>query len=248
MISQNGNDVFLKVCLAQGVNPIDLIAKAAVWVAPETFRYLPVWYPEASRRAPMYDVKWANRYKNKNRETGSVTDKTESNEKAAEALMKSVGGIKGGEWTCCHIWGIDDEKFEKTNKIVQDSRFYSCVANMLYLPTPLKAFSDSVPEVKEMLRTCSYYLYDWVCDHSDVQMLAEKIKSGYLPPGYPDQWPSPKNRKMIPPNTVAFNDVIRSSADKRLGQIKKSLKDHANNPNYPKQQVEDTLKYWKINL
>lgn len=39
--------------------------------------------------------------------------------------------------------------------MVQDHQFYSCVANMVLLPAPLKAFTDAMPEVKAMLRVCS---------------------------------------------------------------------------------------------
>lgn len=64
-------------------------------------------------------------------------------------------------WTCCHIWGVDDPSFVKANSVVQDHRFFSCVANMILLPTPLKAFTDVMPEVKAMLRQCSGDLFGW---------------------------------------------------------------------------------------
>lgn len=53
------------------------------------------------------------------------------------------------------MWGIDDPTFGSLNVVVQDARYYSCVVNMVLLPTPLKAFTDFMPEVKAMLRTCS---------------------------------------------------------------------------------------------
>lgn len=124
----------MDVCLDAGVRPIDLIVRTAVWVSPESFRYLPVWYPEAWRKAPLYSSTWTRRYTNTNQATGIKVDKSEANERAAKALAKTLGAKDTPGWTCCHIWGIGDEQFEKSNSIVQDSRFNSCTANMVYLP------------------------------------------------------------------------------------------------------------------
>lgn len=54
-IARHGTEVFVEACLAAGVRPIELIVRTSVWVSPESFRYLPVWYPEAWRKAPLYD-------------------------------------------------------------------------------------------------------------------------------------------------------------------------------------------------
>ncbi len=150
-------------------------------------------------------------------------------------------------WTCCHIWGIDDEKFEKSNSIVQDSRFYSCTANMVYLPTPLKAFTDALPNIKAMLRTCAFHLYGWVCDHPDVLAQAQEICSGRLPEGYPESWPAP-GRNVLPPNTMSFNEKIRRSADQRKKAIRCAIDKFSNSANFPKKQVQEALAYWKIAL
>jgi hypothetical protein len=42
-----------------------------------------------------------------------------------------------------------------------DRRLFSCVASMVLLPTPLKAFTDTMPHVKVMLRICARNLYGW---------------------------------------------------------------------------------------
>jgi hypothetical protein len=73
---------------------IDLIARTARWVHPDTFRALPVWYPETARGEPIYDSKWTNVYKNKNRSSGKVTDKSEPNIKAGKAFVSALGSKK----------------------------------------------------------------------------------------------------------------------------------------------------------
>ena len=107
--------------------------------------------------------------------TGEKIHKREANIYAAKALDLALG-IRSKDktnWSCCHIWGVDDPKFQKTNTVIADHRFYSCVANMVLLPTPLKAFTDSMPEIKSMLRICSTNLYGWRCDHTDMENWSE---------------------------------------------------------------------------
>jgi hypothetical protein len=36
-------------------------------------------------------------------------------------------------WTVCHIWGYDDPSFAQQSSVVQDPRYFSCVANMVWL-------------------------------------------------------------------------------------------------------------------
>jgi hypothetical protein len=65
--------------------------------------------------------------------------KFEANVAARQALMAalSVAAPKPKGWTVCHIWGYDDERFVSESFIVRNPRYYSCVANMMWLPTPL---------------------------------------------------------------------------------------------------------------
>jgi hypothetical protein len=134
-----------------------LIERTARWVAPETFRRLPVWYPEHCRRGLFYKSNWAEPQLNRNRQTGVTVHKHEGNLYANKALTLALGlrSRDRPSWSCCHIWGVDDAAYASTNIIVQDPRFYSCVGNMVLLPTPLKAFTDVMPDVKSMLRACA---------------------------------------------------------------------------------------------
>ena len=127
---------------------VRMLVNCARWVHPETFKYLPVWYPTHFRTAPLYDAGWSTRQLNKGK------PKLEANVFAAKALSYALGlGSQAGEnWTCCHLWGVDDPKFAKVNTVIKDPRYFSCVGNMMRLPTPLKAITDSMPDIKLMLR------------------------------------------------------------------------------------------------
>ena len=70
------------------------------------------------------------------------THKQEGNLGANKALTHALG-LRSDDrpnWSCCHIWGVDDARYQSVNLVVQDHRFFSCVGNMVLLPTPLKAF------------------------------------------------------------------------------------------------------------
>lgn len=144
-----------------------LIECTARWVDPETFRRLPLWYPEYARGAFFYKKNWSEPQMNKNRQSGHTEHKREGNLYANKALTHALG-LRSDDrpnWSCCHIWGVDDALYQESNAVVQDRRFFSCVANMVLLPMPLKAFTDTMPEVKAMLRICARNLYGWHCDH-----------------------------------------------------------------------------------
>jgi hypothetical protein len=139
---------------------VDIIARTCRWVHPETFRRLPLWCPWTARGRPLYDRAWQRRYTNTKRATKQTIEKVEGNIAASQTLIAALGvaSPKPRNWTVCHIWGYDDLAFASQGSIVQDPRFFSCVANMVWLPTPLKGFTDALPEIKTMLRTCAFHL------------------------------------------------------------------------------------------
>ncbi|MBI3644548.1 MAG: hypothetical protein HY233_01065 [Acidobacteriales bacterium] len=225
---------------------VRLIVRTARWVHPDSFRALPVWYPETARRQSVYDSRWQRVYKNKNRITGAVAEKFEPNIRAKKAFLAALGARPTKNWTVCHIWGVDDPRFQSNNRVVCDPKFYSCVANMVWLPSPLKGFTDVVPEIKSMLRTCSFYLYDWICEHDDVKVQAAAIRSGQLPEGYPEAWPAP-GRIFPPPGTANFTARIVSAIERRKGELRRMLADRSLTK-FPREQVEGVLKFWNIRL
>jgi hypothetical protein len=189
---------------------VKLIARTARWVHPDTFRELPIWYPEAARGQPSYNASWSKRVTNKVRRTGQVEQKSEANILAGKALVAALGANKLGNWTVCHIWGYDDRSFVQTGGVVRDPRFYSCVGNMIWLPTPLRGFTDAVPGIKSLLRMCAFHIYGWACEHPDVADQALEVRRGTIPPGYPEEWPATGTRK-LPPGTAPFSNRVASA-------------------------------------
>ena len=222
-----------------------LIERTACWVDPQTFRYLPVWYPEHARRSLFYKSNWSEPQMNTNRKTRESVHKSEGNVHANKALTSALG-LRPKErphWSCCHIWGLDDASFQASNVVVQDHRYFSCVANMVLLPTPLKAFTDVMAEVKMMLRVCARHLYGWSCEHEDLVGLVAQAESWADWDGYPESWPRP-GKSSLPLGVVHFSQRIKSAADRRLAVIRRDL--ISAGQYYPRSEVRKALDHWGI--
>src|SRR6266702_920779 len=222
-----------------------LIEHTARWVDPETFRLLPLWYPEHARRTYFYKKNWSEPLMNKNRQTGHTEHKREGNVHANKALTHALG-LRSDDrpnWSCCHIWGIDDAQYQEANAIVQDRRYFSCVANMVLLPTPLKAFTDTMLEVKAMLRICARYLYGWHCDHEGAADGLAAVEGWTDWSAYPESWPK-ANRPSLPMGVATLDAGIRESAARRLRSIRNDLKNAGDH--YPRDDVRKALAHWKI--
>lgn len=224
-----------------------LIEHTARWVDPETFRLLPLWYPEHARRTYFYKKNWSESLMNKNRQTGHTEHKREGNVHANKALTHALG-LRSDDrpnWSCCHIWGIDDAQYQEANTIVQDRRYFSCVANMVLLPTPLKAFTDTMLEVKAMLRICARYLYGWHCDHEGAADGLATVEGWADWSAYPKSWPK-ADRSSLPMGVTKLDAGIRESAARRLKSIRNDLKNAGDH--YPRDEVRKVLAYWKIEI
>ncbi len=228
---------------------VELIERTARWVNPETFRRLPVWAPYTARGRPLYDAGWTRRYTNTRKATGLTAEKFEGNVAALQALVAAldVASPKPKNWTVCHIWGYDDPSFAEQSRVVQDPRYFSCVANMVWLPTPLKGFTDTLPEIKAMLRVCAFHLYGWACEHPSVATQAAKVKSDWLPDGYPESWPSRDRPGLLPLGTAPFSERIAREIARRKRKIQADLGDVAL-LHYPRAEVVEVLKFWCIKL
>ena len=128
---------------------------------------------------------------------------------------------------------------------MMDHRFFSCVGNMVMLPTPLKAFTDTMPDVKAMLRICARNLYGWQCDHDDLLATNTALDSWKDWDSYPQSWPRGPHEKR-PLGVVELTPAIRTSAEKRKAKIRHDL-EHAGNF-YPRDKVREALTYWNIVL
>lgn len=228
---------------------VELIERTARWVHPDTFRALPVWAPHTARGRPLYDAAWARRYTNTRKATGVTAEKFEGNVAALNALVAAldVASPKPKNWTVCHIWGYDDPSFAERSSVVQDPRYFSCVANMVWLPTSLKGFTDTLPEIKAMLRVCAFHLYGWACEHESVAAQAEQVRSGWIPPNYPNSWPSVERSNVLPSGTAPFTPRIEHEIAKRKAKMRSDLA-NAEYLHYPKTEVEDVLKFWNVDL
>ena len=222
-----------------------LIEQTARWVDVETFKLLPVWAPEFARRSQLYKDNWSTPRKNKNRQTGVEVLKLEGNGEANKALTEALGVRQRENWSCCHIWGVDDPTYQLHNAIVQDHRFFSCIGNMVLLPSPLKAFTDTMVDVKAMLRICASNYYHWRCDHASMEEAVATIDAWDQWDAYPSTWPRSLGAK-TPTGVIALDESIRNRARVRKQRIAKDLQSAG--PHYPRDAVRDALAYWKIDL
>jgi hypothetical protein len=224
-----------------------LIERTARWVSPETFKLLPLWYPEHSRGGLFYKANWSEPQMNTNRLSGNSVHKAEGNNYANEALTSALGLKRKSRpnWSCCHIWGVDDATYQRPNVVVMDHRFFSCVGNMVLLPTPLKAFTDTMPDVKAMLRICARNLYGWQCDHDNLLATNIALDKWSDWSAYPESWPTLPNEKM-PLGVVPISPEIERAAERRRSAIRRDLE--SGGPHYPRKEVKACLEYWKIQI
>ena len=163
---------------------------------------------------------------------------------SAKALVCALGvrpSAKPSSWTVCHIWGYDDDRFATESMIVKDPRYYSCIGNMVWLPTPLKGFTDAVPEIKRMLRTCAYYLYGWA---PRTLIETELAETKVIPGGYPESWPT-ADRNSPPRGTSPYSQCVKDAVERRKRQLRMRLANKALT-HYPRQEVRDVLAFWHV--
>lgn len=239
---RDGNELFSQVCADLGVPVMQLVARTARWVDPDVFRALPVWYPAFQRKMPLFKADWA---------TPQMLRKTdraiETNFKAQETLDAALGiaAENRKNWTCCHVWGYSDETFQSASP-TNDPRFYTCVANMVQLPTPLKALTDAVPSVQAALRVCAWNLYGWTPPAEEFAEAAD-IRAGRVPADYPDSWPLPHRPAPPPLMQPATPRVIGAAARRRRNLAAEIAAARANRyPHYPMDSVRGVLEHWGL--
>ena len=219
------------------------IELTALWVSPDTFALLPVWYPEHARRTYVYKGDWSEPLRNRNRESGHEERTREGNVYANRALTAALGLTtrQRPNWSCCHIWSADARWPGAGNAVAQDRRYFTCLANMVLLPTPLKAFTDAMPEVRGMLRAGARRLYGWVCEHPDTTAEAERLDEWQDSRSYPRSWAMGEF-----PGVRPLTSDIRAAVCRRVDGLKRDLI-HAG-PYYPRDEVRSALAYWKVDL
>lgn len=116
---------------------------------------------------------------------------------------------------------------------------------MVLFPSPLKAFTDVMVDVKMMMRVCALHLYNWSCDQSEIAGEAEKVMNWARWDDYPESWTKP-GRNSSPRGMVPFSEPIRKAADRRKAAIREDLT--APGLYYPHDKVREALDYWKLAL
>lgn len=111
------------------------------------------------------------------------------------------------------------------------------------LPTPLKAFTDTMPEIKAMLRICARNLYRWQCDHESMAEVNAALNEWNDWVSYPESWPREVGSSR-PLGVVELTAEIEKQAARRLATIQQELRTAGEF--YPREEVLRTLDYWKI--
>ncbi len=209
----------------------ELLGACTIWIDPKCHELLPVWSPYSYRKAPLYKANW------KDRQTNKDEPKSEGNVEAGKAQNKYLGIIGTNKesrpnWACCHIWGNDDPSFQADHAEVNDPRYFTCPANMVLVPSPLKTFTDTIPEVKSALRYASSILYGFSPENRDEPDAS--AASSYLP----DIWRKPETIRFVP-----INDRIIAHLTERVEKLAQ-LQESAGE-NYPRRGVAEVISYWK---
>jgi|HubBroStandDraft_5_1064220.scaffolds.fasta_scaffold75059_2 hypothetical protein len=113
---------------------------------------------------------------------------------------------------------------------------------MVLLPTPLKAFTDTMPEVKAMIRICARNLYRWQCD-PEMASVNKALDAWSDWDSYPKSWPKGADHDR-PMGIVEFSPKIKLDADRRLAIIRRDLVSAGDH--YPREEVRKALTYWGI--
>jgi len=116
---------------------------------------------------------------------------------------------------------------------------------MVLLPTPLKAFTDVVPEVKNMLRICASNTYGWLCDHEQMAEINTGLNEWTDWTHYPSSWPR-EPQSGVPMGVMPLTAQIEASAARRWERIQSDMNNAGQY--YPRESVADVLAYWRLEI
>ena len=145
---------------------------------------------------PVYKNNWSEPLMNRNRTSGTSIHKSEGNVYANEALTLALGLRKKlrPNWSCCHIGASQPRKLSTLEPCRDGPTFLLCIG-MVLLPTPLKAFTDTMPEIKAMLRICPKPLRLAMRSRQSARDEIP-LSNGWTDwgPAYPKSWPRTRTR------------------------------------------------------
>lgn len=191
------------------------LEKESNWADPITYRSLEVWYPGFYRAAQLFKRDGTPRKPHR-----TQPFREEGNRRARWSIREGLGydrdiGHPDG-WVACHIWGSDRGDGER---IVDNPDYYSRLANLLLLPSDLHKEVDDHRELRSILQTCAFYLYEWLCPQPTVSDRAEPIRNGRIPDFYPKNWPSSRGDPRVPRGIVRYNSAIAVALEHRKQAI-----------------------------
>lgn len=139
---------------AMGHNPIELVARTAIWAHPTIVARMmsknphATWFP-AIRRKKAAEVR------------GSIVQdiQLDDNSYANLAIKLATFGRRGGRgFHACHVWP----------GTCYDPRYHTSIANLILLPAEIAGLSDHDPDVVAVLQYRAFELFGWNPDESAI--------------------------------------------------------------------------------
>ena len=157
-IPYQSGSLVLSELLNKGGNPAslaDLVARTAIWAPSDCHQRCKSMDGKCYAKRPDVRRKNIGEHKGLDKKDPSIRldDNTYPNQQMKE-MGRKFYKLHFKEYTTCHIW-------EKT---CYDTRYHTCFANLVLLPSALASLSDFCPEIKAILQYRSYELYGWVPD------------------------------------------------------------------------------------
>lgn len=191
---------------------MSLIERTARWVDPKTFDRPPVWYRERARKVHFFKDNWSQPQMNKSRQTGNSIHKMESNTYANEALTLALGMRSSAvQLVVLPYLGCGRRQVPAVEPRRGGSQILLVRRQHGPASHPSETFTDTMPEVKAMLRICTCNLCGWPCDHDSV-LAGNSALDGWSDwDAYPQSWPR-RPREKNPLGVVAFSPTIENAA------------------------------------
>jgi hypothetical protein len=162
-----------------------IIAEASIWAPVQCVSDLQkiggCWYPNVRRKKRSDSVE----------KKENIDVKLDNNTYANHAIKNACGFCKGElkGYSVCHIWPMT----------TYDTRYHTCISNLVLLPSELASLSDGSWEISACLRYRSFELYNW---HP------KEMEDPKKPNHYP-HWPEPRT----------YSENIKAKVQKLLKKL-----------------------------
>ncbi|WP_043586734.1 hypothetical protein [Geminisphaera colitermitum] len=176
---------------AKGVKLAEFIAATSVWASLETYQHVITYFPDGCLVPNTRRARWGDTLPD------GVNFDSNQQASAAIRLLTGIPRSKSG-FSACHIY--EDSCY--------DTRYHTCVANLVLIPDSLESLTDHYPHVIECLKYRAWELYEWRIE-GEIAWDASR-SSPVLPDGYRLlQWRAP----------VPLSDRIRRNIERRARSL-----------------------------